>query len=91
MIIAVHSEVLLKSLVCALSLTITLRVIPRGEVQTHVECLTECASEVKHKFCTMIKGDMIRNSVFGIDTHDEQEHELLRVNGVNGRNEYSLL
>ena len=63
-IVAVHSEVLFKSLVCVLSLTIGLRVIPGGEMQTHIECLTEGMSEMKYKLCTMIRGDMIRNSVF---------------------------
>ena len=76
MIVAVHLEILFESLVHALSLTIGLRAIPGGEVQTHVKCLAKSTSEARYELCTMIGGDMIRNSMFGIDVHDEQECEL---------------
>ena len=74
-----------------LSLSIALQVITRCEVEAHVERFAEGTQKTGHELSSAIRCGVVRDTMLGIDMHDEQEHELFRVNGVNGGDEDALL
>jgi len=91
LVVAVDSEILLKCLVCPLSLTISFWVITRGEMQGHSECFSEQAEEVGDELRTSVGGDMGGYSMFGKHMRDKELGKLRGGNGVVGWNKYSLL
>ena len=50
LVVAVSAEVLLEGLVDPFSLSVSLGVVPRGEVELHIECSTKTAEEVGDEF-----------------------------------------
>src|ERR1700730_11372260 len=65
LIIAVTMEVLFQRLVSSFCLSVALRVIPRGEVQGHIEDLAQRAEKTRDELGATIRGDMRRDSVVG--------------------------
>ena len=59
-------------------------------MEAHVECFAEGTQKPEHELSSVIRRGVVRDTVLGIDMHDEQEHELFRVNGVNGGDEDAL-
>jgi len=70
--VAVDSEVLFPSLVQWFSLTIAFRVISRSEVESHVQCISEGPEEVRHKFVSMIRGDMAWDTILGEEVENKE-------------------
>src|ERR1700731_1504525 len=61
---AVTTEVLFQHLVSSFRLSVALRVIPRGEVQGHIEDLAQQAEKTRDELGATIGGDVRRDSVF---------------------------
>jgi len=91
LVVTVDLEVLFKSLVHPLGLTISFWVITRGEMQGHSECFSERAEEVRDELRTSVRGDMGGYSMFGKHMRDKELGKLKGGDGVVGWNEYSLL
>src|ERR1700731_788263 len=64
LVIAVTAEVLFQHLVSSFSLSVALRVIPRSEVQGHIEDFAQQAEKMRDELGAMIRGDVRQNSVF---------------------------
>ena len=71
LVVAIHAEVLLKRLVNSFSLTVSFRVITRGEVDAHVQGIPKRAEKPGDEFRTTVTSDMIGNSMLGKDMGDE--------------------
>src|ERR1700719_1543539 len=86
LIIAVTTEVLFQCLVGSFHLSVALRVIPRSEVQGHIEDLAQRAEKMRDDLGAAIGGDMRRDSVFREDVEYEQTSQLCRVHFIGRRN-----
>src|SRR6202045_4915129 len=91
LIIAVTTEVLFQRLVSSLRLSVALQVIPRSEVQGHIEDLAQRAEKTRDKLGAAIGGDMRWNSMFQEDVEYEQTSQLCGVHFVGRRDEDPLL
>src|ERR1700731_4263918 len=91
LIIAVTTEVLFQCLVGSFHLSVALRVIPRSEVQGHIEDLAQRAEKMRDELGAAIGGDMRRDSVFREDVEYEQTSQLRGVHFVGCRDENPLL
>src|ERR1700731_4241537 len=91
LIIAVTTEVLFQRLVSSLRLSVALQVIPRSEVQGHIEDLAQQAEKTRDELRAMIRGDVRQNSVFREDMEYEQMSQLHRVHFVGHQDENPLL
>src|ERR1700719_1808058 len=91
LIIAVTTEVLFQRLVSLLCLSVALRVIPRSEVQGHIEDLAQRAEKTRDKLGAVIGGDVRWDSVFREDVEYEQTSQLRRVHFVGRRDKNPLL
>src|SRR3984893_11639214 len=76
LIIAVTTEVLFQRLVSSFCLSVALRVIPRSEVQGHIEDLAQRAEKTRDELGAAIGGDVQRDSVFREDMEYKQTSQL---------------
>jgi hypothetical protein len=58
LIIAVNSEVLFQCLIGAFSLSVTFRMVSRGEMKSHVESFSERSEEVQDELRSTVGGHM---------------------------------
>src|ERR1700730_9569056 len=91
LIIAVTMEVLFQRLVSSFRLSVALRVIPRGEVQGHIEDLAQRAEKTRDELGAMIGGDVRQDSMFRQDVEYEQTSQLRRVHFVGRWDKNPLL
>ena len=63
LVVAEDPDVLLQGLVRSFCLTISFRVVTRGEVKLHVECNSKGPEEVRHKFRSSIGSDVARDAM----------------------------
>src|SRR6202030_4476794 len=72
LIIAVTTEVLFQRLVSSFRLSVALWVVPRSEVQGHIEDLAQRVEKTRDELGATIGGDVQRNSVFREDVEYKQ-------------------
>ena len=60
-------------------------------MESHSECFSKGAEEVRDEFRTSVGGDMGWDSVLGEHMRNEELGKLRGCDGVIGQNEYSLL
>jgi hypothetical protein len=72
LIITVDTEVLLQGLIHLFCLSVAFGVITGGEVELHVECLSEGAEKRRHELRSMIGGNVRWDCVLGEDVKNEQ-------------------
>ena len=65
LVIAEYAEVLFKGLVESFSLSVSFRMIARGEVNLHIQRLSEGLEEAGDKLRSAVAGNMRQDSVFG--------------------------
>ena len=73
LIVAVDPDVLFQGLISALSLTVTFRMVPRGEVQLHVQGSAKQLEEAQDEFRTPVASYMGRDSVLREDVDDKEQ------------------
>jgi hypothetical protein len=71
LVVAEYSEVLFECLIESFSLSVSFRMIARGEVNLHVQRLSEGSEEAGDKLRFPVASDMRRDSVFGEYMDDE--------------------
>src|SRR3984893_3539103 len=91
LIIAVTMEVLFQRLVSSFRLSVALRVIPRSEVQGHIEDLAQRAEKTRDELGAAIRGDVRRDSVFREDVEYEQTSQLCGVHFISHWDKNPLL
>ena len=89
--VAEYSEVLFQCLIDSFCLSVSLRVVAGGEVESHVQCSSEGSEEVGHELGAPVGGDVGGNSVLGEDVDDEESSKSGGVDVVRGGDEYTLL
>ena len=72
LIVAVDPDVLFQGLVSALGLTITFRMVPRGEVQLHVQGCAQRSEEVQDELRTPIASYMGWDAMLREDMDDKE-------------------
>src|ERR1700731_2459669 len=91
LIIAVTTEVLFQHLVSSFHLSVALWVIPRSEVQGHIEDFAQRAEKTRDELGAAIGGDVRWNSVFREDVEYEQMSQLHGVHFIGCRDKNPLL
>src|SRR6266481_1069354 len=82
LVVAVDMEVLFQSLISVLSLSVTFRVVSRGEVQLHVQGSAMGLEELGHEFRPTVGSDVRRDTMLGENVEDEKLREVTGGNGV---------
>src|SRR6266571_1578355 len=72
LIVGIYPQILLKRLVHSLGLSVSFRVIARGEVETDIKGLAQGTEEMGDELRTPVGGDVRGNSVFGKHIEEEQ-------------------
>ena len=72
LIVAVDLDVLFQGLISVLGLTITFRMVPRGEVQFHVQGRAKRSEEVRDELRTPIASYMGRDTMLREDVDDKE-------------------
>jgi hypothetical protein len=71
LVVAEYTEVLFECLIESFSLSVSFRMIAQGEVNLHVQRLSEGSEEVGNKLRSAVASDMQRDSVLGEYMDDE--------------------
>jgi hypothetical protein len=71
LVVAEYAEVLFECLIESFSLSISFRMIARGEVNLHVQHLSEGSEEMGNKLGSAVTSDMRRDSMLGEYMDDE--------------------
>jgi hypothetical protein len=71
LVVAEYMEVLFECLIESFSLSVSFRMIARGEVNLHVQRLSEGSEEVGNKLGSTVTSDMRRDSMLGEYMDDE--------------------
>lgn len=91
LVIAVYTEILFQGLISAFCLTISFWVVSGGEVEFHVQCLSERPEEVGDEFGTSVTSNVRRNSMLRKDMKDKEVREFRSINSIVCRDEDTLL
>jgi hypothetical protein len=71
LVVAEYMEVLFECLIESFSLSVSFRMIARGEVNLHVQRLSEGSEEAGNKLGSVVASDMRRDSMLGEYMDDE--------------------
>ena len=71
LVIALDSDVLFQSLISSFGLSVTFRMVTRGEMKLHVENETERSEEVRYEFKTSVGSDVAWDTMLRKDVNDE--------------------
>jgi hypothetical protein len=72
-------------------LSVAFQMVSKSKMQFHIQGLSERTEETRHKFRTLVRGDMRQNSMFGEDMDNEKFGQLGRGDSIMSQNEESLL
>ena len=58
LVVALNPDVLFQCLISAFSLSVTFRMVTRGEVKLHIESFSERPEEMRDELCSAVGGDV---------------------------------
>lgn len=90
LIVAINADILFECLVDSLGLAVAFWMVAGGEVEVDVEEGAKGAEEVGDKLRTTVRGDMVRDSMFGEYMGDKESCEFLRGTFIVGWDEDCL-
>ena len=71
LVVAVDSDVLFQSLISSFGLSVTFRMVTRGEMKLHVKSETERLEEMQYEFGTSVGSDVAQDTMLRKDVNDE--------------------
>jgi len=71
LIIAIDLNILFPGLICSFSLSVSFRVITRGEMELHIQSCSKSLEEVGYKLGASVGSNMRQNTMFQKNMHNE--------------------